>query len=188
MELCIKLFSSFHFLAVGVLANTKTCSVSMTAERAGTIKPAQPCMSAPWHVDSNNSAETSVCSSFRMRTEGKHETWNTSVATEDLLINDGRDRQAVEAVGEGLPQLDVVSPLTWESKTTIKRSQSNLRTNKTSTAEPIASYQKLDILYNPGSVKGKERGMWLITAAWSCISAWSGAWEWVISVWSFCYD
>ena len=29
---------------------------------------------------------------------------------EDLLINDGGDRQAVEAVGKGLPQLDVVPP------------------------------------------------------------------------------
>jgi len=30
---------------------------------------------------------------------------------EDLLVNNGRDRQAVEAVGESLPQLDVVSSL-----------------------------------------------------------------------------
>lgn len=30
---------------------------------------------------------------------------------EDLLVDDGRDGQAVEAVGEGLPQLDVVPPL-----------------------------------------------------------------------------
>lgn len=30
---------------------------------------------------------------------------------EDLLVNDGRNGQAVEAVGESLPQLDVVSPL-----------------------------------------------------------------------------
>ena len=30
---------------------------------------------------------------------------------EDLLVNDGGDGQAVEAVGEGLPQLDVVSSL-----------------------------------------------------------------------------
>jgi hypothetical protein len=30
---------------------------------------------------------------------------------ENLLVNDGRDGQAVEAVGEGLPQLDVVSAL-----------------------------------------------------------------------------
>lgn len=29
---------------------------------------------------------------------------------EDLLIDDGGDRQAVEAVGKGLPQLDVVPP------------------------------------------------------------------------------
>lgn len=31
--------------------------------------------------------------------------------SEDLLIDDGGDGQAVKAVGEGLPQLDVVSPL-----------------------------------------------------------------------------
>lgn len=29
----------------------------------------------------------------------------------DLFVNNGRNRQAVEAVGEGLPQLDVVPPL-----------------------------------------------------------------------------
>ena len=40
------------------------------------------------------------------------------MATEDLLINNGCDRQTVEAVGEGLPQLYVVPPLTcwWEEK------------------------------------------------------------------------
>lgn len=31
----------------------------------------------------------------------------TSVAAEDLLVHDGGNGQAVEAVGEGLPQLDV---------------------------------------------------------------------------------
>ena len=30
---------------------------------------------------------------------------------EDLLVNDGRDGQAVEAICEGLPQLDVVPSL-----------------------------------------------------------------------------
>jgi hypothetical protein len=30
------------------------------------------------------------------------------MATENLLINDGRNRQTIEAVGEGFPQLDVV--------------------------------------------------------------------------------
>lgn len=30
---------------------------------------------------------------------------------EDLLIDDGRDGQAVEAIGEGLPELDVVPSL-----------------------------------------------------------------------------
>ena len=34
-----------------------------------------------------------------------------TVHCEDLLIDDRRDRQAVEAVGEGLPQLDVVTSL-----------------------------------------------------------------------------
>jgi hypothetical protein len=33
------------------------------------------------------------------------------VHSEDLLVNNGGNRQAVEAVGEGLPQLDVVSSL-----------------------------------------------------------------------------
>lgn len=35
----------------------------------------------------------------------------TTVHGENLLINDGSNRQAVEAVGESLPQLDVVSSL-----------------------------------------------------------------------------
>jgi len=35
----------------------------------------------------------------------------TTVHGEDLLINDGSNGQAVEAVCECLPQLDVVSPL-----------------------------------------------------------------------------
>ena len=38
------------------------------------------------------------------------------MATEDLLINNSGNRQTVEAVGEGLPQLYVVSPLTCERK------------------------------------------------------------------------
>ena len=33
-----------------------------------------------------------------------------AVAAEDLLVHDGRHRQAVETVGEGFPQLDVVPP------------------------------------------------------------------------------
>jgi len=43
------------------------------------------------------------------------------VHSEDLLINDGGDGQAVEAVGERLPQLDVVPPfaLIVESVDTI---------------------------------------------------------------------
>jgi len=35
----------------------------------------------------------------------------TAVHGEDLLVDDSGDRQAVEAVGERLPQLDVVAPL-----------------------------------------------------------------------------
>jgi hypothetical protein len=34
-----------------------------------------------------------------------------TVHGEDLLVDDGSDREAVEAVGEGLPQLDVVPSL-----------------------------------------------------------------------------
>ena len=35
----------------------------------------------------------------------------TSVHGEDLLIDNGRDGEAVEAVGECFPQLDVIPPL-----------------------------------------------------------------------------
>jgi hypothetical protein len=38
------------------------------------------------------------------------------VHCEDLLINDSCDGQAVEAVGEGLPQLNVESTLAWEEE------------------------------------------------------------------------
>lgn len=34
-----------------------------------------------------------------------------AVAAENLLIHNGGDGQAVKAVGESLPQLDVVTPL-----------------------------------------------------------------------------
>ena len=36
----------------------------------------------------------------------------TTVHSENLLINDGRNRQAIEAIGEGFPELDIVPPLT----------------------------------------------------------------------------
>lgn len=42
--------------------------------------------------------------------------WPTSMAAEDLLINYGSDRQAVEAVSKGFPQFDVVAPLTCEEQ------------------------------------------------------------------------
>ena len=38
------------------------------------------------------------------------------VAAEDLFVHDGGDGQTVEAVGEGLPQLDVESPLAWRER------------------------------------------------------------------------
>lgn len=38
------------------------------------------------------------------------------MTTKYLLVDDGRHRQAVEAVGEGLPQLDIVPPLTYKGK------------------------------------------------------------------------
>lgn len=38
-----------------------------------------------------------------------HTHTHTSVTTEDLLIDDGSDRQTVEAVRERLPELDVVA-------------------------------------------------------------------------------
>ena len=34
-----------------------------------------------------------------------------AVAAEDLFVDDGRDRQTVETVGERLPQFDVVATL-----------------------------------------------------------------------------
>ena len=41
----------------------------------------------------------------------------TTVHGEDLLVNDGSNGQAVEAIGEGLPQLDVVPSLTFVVET-----------------------------------------------------------------------
>ena len=38
----------------------------------------------------------------------------TSMTTEDLVIHNGCDGQAVEAVCEGLPQLDVVPSLAFK--------------------------------------------------------------------------
>lgn len=44
------------------------------------------------------------------------------VHAEDLLVNDGRDGQAVEAVREGLPQLDVVPAFACERKSVVSES------------------------------------------------------------------
>ena len=41
----------------------------------------------------------------------------TSMTAEDLLVHDCGHREAVEAVCEGLPQLDVVAPLACRSTT-----------------------------------------------------------------------
>ena len=35
------------------------------------------------------------------------------MAAEDLLVHDGGHGETVETVGEGFPQLDIVSPLTY---------------------------------------------------------------------------
>ena len=45
---------------------------------------------------------------------------------EDLLVHDGRHGQAVEAVGEGLPQLDVVPPLACERQSSVIVHQSSV--------------------------------------------------------------
>ena len=36
------------------------------------------------------------------------------LTAEDPLVDDGSDRKAVEAVGKGFPQLDVVSSFAWK--------------------------------------------------------------------------
>ena len=36
---------------------------------------------------------------------------------EDLLVDDCRDRQAIEAISKSLPQLDIVSPLAFVVET-----------------------------------------------------------------------
>ena len=48
------------------------------------------------------------------------------VHAEDLLVHDGRHGQAVEAVGEGLPQLDVVPPLACERQSSVIVHQSSV--------------------------------------------------------------
>ena len=44
----------------------------------------------------------------------------TPVTTEDLFIDDGGDGQTVEAVGERLPQLDVVPTLACPASNTMQ--------------------------------------------------------------------
>lgn len=39
----------------------------------------------------------------------------TSMAAEDLLVDDSSNGEAVKAVGEGLPQFDVEPALAWKS-------------------------------------------------------------------------
>lgn len=76
--------------------------------------------------DSHNSAETDGQTKTESERERVRTVWleiklcceDTSVATEDLLINNGCNRQTVEAVSEGFPQLYVVSPLAcgWQTQ------------------------------------------------------------------------
>ena len=42
------------------------------------------------------------------------------MAAEDLLVYDGGHGQAVEAVGEGLPQLDVVAAFAWNKENWLR--------------------------------------------------------------------
>ena len=42
------------------------------------------------------------------------------MATEDLLVHNGRDGQTVEAVGEGFPQFDVVASLAFNKMLRIQ--------------------------------------------------------------------
>lgn len=46
---------------------------------------------------------------------------NTSVTAEDLLVHYGGDGQAVEAVGESFPQLDVESAFTCKINKTVSQ-------------------------------------------------------------------
>lgn len=49
---------------------------------------------------------------------------DTSVTAEDLLVHYGGDGQAVEAVGESLPQLDVESAFTCEINKSVSHEAS----------------------------------------------------------------
>jgi hypothetical protein len=67
---------------------------------------------------------------------------------EDLLVDDGRNRQAVEAVGERLPELDVVSPLACVNKYDSSSHPS---------VRPVAKIKRK----NPPKSKGKrKKGGW----------------------------
>lgn len=77
------------------------------------------------------------------------------MATEDLLINNGCDRQTVEAVGEGLPQLYVVPPLTcWWEENSYLAALLILKSVKFSAAVPVASHSKRSIIQ---AVNSKEK-------------------------------
>ena len=52
------------------------------------------------------------------------------MAAKDLLVNDGRDRQAVEAVRERLPQLDVVSALACTPTTNQQKKKKKKKKKK----------------------------------------------------------
>lgn len=69
------------------------------------------------------------------------------MATEDLLINNGCNRQTVEAVSEGLPELYVVPPLTCGKKHNYLAALLISRSVKFSAAVPVASHNNE---HNPG--------------------------------------
>jgi len=70
-------------------------------------------MTDPPHFTSSKSGVTHICRAHhsadlfhRVEVRAK-----STMHSEDLLVDDSRNGQAVEAVGEGLPQPDVVPPL-----------------------------------------------------------------------------
>lgn len=79
---------------------------------------------------------------------------NTSVTAEDLFVHYGSDGQAVEAVGERLPQLDVESAFTCKINKTV--SQSIYAYKIQHTAEGLTSDSQHFWLVNPYKKKKKK--------------------------------
>lgn len=74
---------------------------------------------------------------------------DTSMATEDLLVDDGRNRQTIEAVGEGLPQLYVVPPFTCGRGGGDDFLVTILRPIKIARAANIVQHSKRNDFYGP---------------------------------------